>query len=106
GTLCGSHSMSDQLFAAIDAHFLAPERLHRAAVFARHGRSVAEGWFKGEMMVALEELAKGGTIDAWRADVPITEDNRQRCDFRIVIGGQPLWLEVKTVVQAAQVDDS
>jgi len=93
---------TDALFAAIDAHFLAAEALRRAETFARHGRGVAEGWFKGEMMALLEALVKDGTVDAWRADVPIAEDNRQRCDFRITAGGSALWLEVKTLVQPAQ----
>jgi hypothetical protein len=96
----------DELFAEIDRHFLAPEALRRAELFARHGRSSAEGWFKGELMLLLESLAKDGRIEGWRADVPITEDSRQRCDFRIVTGGRPLWLEVKTLVQPAQVADS
>lgn len=95
--------MNDALFTEIDAHFLAPESLRRADLLARHGRSSAEGWFKAELMLLLETLAKDGKIDGWRADVPITEDNRQRCDFRIVAGGQPLWLEVKTLVQPGQV---
>lgn len=97
---------TDELYAEIDGHFLAPEPLRRAALFARHGRSSAEGWFKGELMLLLESLVKDGRIDGWRADVPISEDNRQRCDFRIVTGGQPLWLEVKTQVQPGQVADS
>jgi hypothetical protein len=97
---------ADELFAEIDRHFLAPDALWRAELFARHGRSSAEGWFKGELMLLLESLAKDGKINGWRADVPITEDNRQRCDFRIVMGGRPLWLEVKTLVQPGQVADS
>jgi hypothetical protein len=97
---------ADELYAEIDSHFLAPEPLRRAALFARHGRNSAEGWFKGELILLLESLAKDGRIDGWRADVPISEDNRQRCDFRIVTGGQPLWLEVKTQVQLGQVADS
>jgi hypothetical protein len=95
--------MNDTLFAEIDSHFLAAESLRRAELLARHGRASAEGWFKAELMLLLESLVKAGKIDGWRADVPITEDNRQRCDFRIVIGGQPLWLEVKTLVQPGQV---
>jgi hypothetical protein len=90
------------VFAAIDKRFLAADALRRAEVYARHGWGVAEGWYKGEMMVLLESLAKEGGIESWRADVPITEDKRQRCDFRIVAGGEPLWLEVKTLVQPAQ----
>lgn len=98
--------MSDALFAEIDSHFLAPASLRRAELLGRHGRSSAEGWFKAELMLLLEALAKGGKIEGWRADVPITEDTRQRCDFRIVVGGQPLWLEVKTLVQPGQVADT
>jgi len=94
--------VNDALFSAIDSHFLTPDALRRAELLARHGRSSAEGWFKAEMMLLLETLAKDGRIDGWRADVPITEDNRQRCDFRIVAEGQPLWLEVKTLVQPGQ----
>ena len=97
---------TDELYAEIDRHFLVPESLRRAELFGRHGRNFAEGWFKGEMILLLESLAKDGRIDSWRADVPITEDKRQRCDFRIVTGGQALWLEVKTQVQPGQVADS
>jgi hypothetical protein len=96
----------EDLFAEIDSHFLAPEQLRRAELLGRHGRSSAEGWFKAELMLLLESMAKAGRIDGWRADVPITEDTRQRCDLRIVIGGQPLWLEVKTLVQPGQVADT
>lgn len=96
----------DELFAEIDRHFLAPESLRRAELFARHGRASAEGWFKGELMLLLETLVGDRHIDGWRADVPISEDNRQRCDFRIVTGGKALWLEVKTLVQPGQVADS
>jgi hypothetical protein len=93
---------ADALFAAIDAHFLAPDALRRAGLFARHGWGVAEGWYKGEMMLLLDALARDGTIEGWRADVPVTDDKRQRCDFRIAAGGSALWLEVKTLVQPAQ----
>jgi hypothetical protein len=98
--------MNDALFSEIDSHFLALDSLRRAELLGRHGRSSAEGWFKAELMLLLEALAKDAKIDGWRADVPITEDNRQRCDFRIVTDGQPLWLEVKTLVQPGQVADT
>ena len=88
----------NDLYAAIDKHFLTPDSLRRAALLARHGRSSAEGWFKGELITVLDALAKDGTVDGWRADVALAEDNKQRADFRIVAGGQPLWLEVKTLV--------
>lgn len=87
---------TDGLFAAIDAHFTTADALKRPAIIARSGRGTAEGWFKAEMMCLLESLS--GTVDSWRADVPLTKDNPQRCDFRIVIGGQPLWLEVKVLI--------
>lgn len=90
---------TEALFAAIDAHFLAPDALRRAELFARTGRSSAEGWFKGELMQVLESSK---AADSWRPDVPIAKDHPQRCDFRIVAGGQPLWLEVKTVINPAQ----
>jgi hypothetical protein len=98
--------LNDVLFTEIDQHLLAPDALRRAGLLGRHGRSSAEGWFKAELMLLLESMAKDGRIDGWRADVPITEDNRQRCDFRIVASGQPLWLEVKTLVQPGQVADT
>jgi hypothetical protein len=98
--------VSDQLFSQIDSHFLTKDVLARADVLAKHGHAAAEGWFKGEMMFVLEEAAKGRLMDSWRADVPITEDKRQRCDFRIAADGEALWLEVKTLVQPGQVADS
>lgn len=97
---------SAELFAAIDAHFLAAERVSRAGVLVRHGWSVAESWYKAELMFVLDDLAKTGAISGWRADVPISEDKRQRCDFRVEAGGVPLWLEVKTLVQPSQVAES
>jgi hypothetical protein len=93
---------SNALYTAIDAHFLSPDALRRAALLARHGRAAAEGWFKVEMIALLDSLAKDGTIDDWRSDYPITEEGKQRCDFRIVIGGKPLWLEVKTLIDPAR----
>ncbi len=90
------------LYEAIDRHFLAPESLRRIQLLARHGRFEAEGWFKAETMYVLDSLAKGGTIDGWRANVPITENTKQRCDFRVVTNGQPIWLEVKTLVEPAK----
>lgn len=98
--------ITDDFYAAIDAHFLSPEALRRAEALARHGWSAAEGWFKGELVLLLEMLVKDGRVESWRGDVAITKDSRQRCDFRIVIGGEALWLEVKTVVQPGQVGDS
>ncbi|MEO6196714.1 MAG: hypothetical protein ABIP58_01255 [Dehalococcoidia bacterium] len=94
--------MPNPLYSAIDAHFLAPEALRRAALLARHGRAAAEGWFKVEMIALLDSLTKDGTIDDWRSDYPITEDKKQRCDFRLVINGKPLWLEVKTLIDPAR----
>jgi len=93
---------SNALYTAIDAHFLAPDALRRAALLARHGRAAAEGWFKVEMIALLDSLAKDGTIDDWRSDYPITEEGKQRCDFRIVIVGKPLWLEAKTLIDPAR----
>jgi hypothetical protein len=94
--------MPDPLHAAIDAHFLAPEALRRAALLAKHGRNAAEGWFKVELIALLDSLVGDGVIDDWRADYPLTEDKKQRCDFRLVIGGKPLWLEVKTLIDPAR----
>jgi hypothetical protein len=90
------------LYEALDKHFLARECLARAQLLARHGRAEADGWFKAETMFALEAMVKEGTIDGWRANVPLTEDTKQRCDFRIVMSGQPTWLEVKTLVDPAR----
>ena len=90
------------LYDAIDRHFLAPDALARARLLARHGRFEAEGWFKAETMHVLETLTKDGTIDGWRANVPLSEEAKQRCDFRIVANGKPLWLEVKTLVEPAR----
>jgi hypothetical protein len=90
--------MSNPLYAAIDTHFLAADALRRVALLARHGRNAAEGWFKVEMITRLDTLVKDGTIDDWRSDFPITEDKKLRCDFRLVIDGKPLWLEVKTLI--------
>jgi hypothetical protein len=94
--------VTNPLYTAIDTHFLAPETLRRAALLARHGHHAAEGWFKVEMIALLDALAKDGTVDDWRSDYPITEDKKQRCDFRIVVGGKPLWLEVKTLIDPAR----
>lgn len=94
--------MSEALWAAIDAHFLAAEALVRAGLLARYGRSSAEGWFKGEMIAVLDKAQRDGVIDGWRADVKISEEAKHRCDFRIVVSGQPLWLEVKTLVDPAR----
>lgn len=87
------------LFAAIDRHFLAPEALDRIRLFPRAGRNV-EGWFRGELVHLLDKLAKAGEIAGWRADVPITEGGRQRCDFRISLAGGPVWLEAKALSQS------
>jgi hypothetical protein len=94
--------MTNPLNTAIDKHFLTSDALKRAELLARHGRSSAEGWFKGEMIAVLDALAKDGTVDGWRADVALAEDNKQRADFRIVASGRPLWLEVKTLVDPAK----
>ena len=84
------------LFAEIDRHFLEAERLRRVALFARAPR-LAEGWFKGELMYLLEGLANERKVGRWAADVPITEDRKKRCDFRVELEGEPAWLEVKTL---------
>jgi hypothetical protein len=92
--------MPDPLFSAIDRHFLAPEALDRVRLFPRAGRAV-EGWFRGELVHLLDKLAKDGEIEGWRADVPITEGGRQRCDFRIALAGGALWLEAKALSPSA-----
>lgn len=92
------------LFAEIDRHFLAPEALKRAALLGRVGPD-AGGWFKAELAYLLDTLLKADRIRAWRANAPISEDNRQRCDFRIELAGGergPLWLEVKSISGATQ----
>jgi hypothetical protein len=72
--------MTNPLNTAIDKHFLTSDALKRAELLARHGRSSAEGWFKGEMIAVLDALAKDGTVAS----------------------GRPLWLEVKTLVDPAK----
>jgi len=99
------------LFAEVDRHFLAPEALKRAALLGRVGPD-AGGWFKAELAYLLDTLLKAGRIKAWRANAPFTEDNRQRCDFRIEFAGGdpsipqgergPLWLEVKSLADPAR----
>jgi hypothetical protein len=90
------------LFAEIDRHFLAPEALKRAALLGRVGTD-AGGWFKAELAYLLDSLLKADRIRAWRANTPIAEDNRQRCDFRIELAeGGPLWLEVKSLADPAR----
>ena len=61
-----------------------------------------EGRAKGQPQILRQALTKDGTVDGWRADVALAEDNKQRADFRIVAGGHPLWLEVKTLVDPAR----
>jgi len=96
----GHHLMPsrDSLFTEIGAHFLAPEALARVRLFSRLGRD-AEGWFKGELAFLFDRLAAEGKLSEWRANVPLREDGRQRCDFRLVVDGSPLWLELKAIPQ-------
>jgi len=103
------------LFAEIDRHFLAPEALKRAALLGRVGPD-AGGWFKAELAYLLDTLLKAGTIRAWRANAPISEEGRQRVDFRIEWALTPdpspagagegsagaLWLEVKALADPAR----
>jgi len=90
------------LFADIDRHFLALEALKRAALLGRVGTDDG-GWFKAELAYLLDSLLKADRLRAWRANAPIAEDNRQRCDFRIELAeGGPLWLEVKSLADPAR----
>ena len=92
------------LYADIDRHFLAPEALKHAALLGRAGPD-AGGWFKAELAYLLDTLLKAGRIKTWRANVPFSEDNRQRCDFRIELAASepgPLWLEVKSLADPAR----
>jgi hypothetical protein len=103
------------LYNHIDRHFLAPEALKRAALLGRAGPD-AGGWFKGELAYVLDTLLKANEIRTWRANVPITEEGRQRCDFRIELALSPdpspiatgegktnaLWLEVKALADPAR----
>ena len=90
------------LFAEIDRHFLAPEALKRAALMGRAG-SDAGGWFKAELAYLLDSLLKGGAIKGWRGNAPISEEGRQRVDFRIELADSgPLWLEVKALADPAR----
>jgi hypothetical protein len=89
------------IYPAIDRHFLAPEALKRAALLGRAGPD-AGGWFRAELAYVLDSLLKADGIRGWRANVPISEDNRQRVDFRIETPGSPLWLEVKAIADPAR----
>jgi hypothetical protein len=90
------------LYAAIDTHFLVPDALKRAALLSRIG-SDAGGWFKAELAYLLDTLLKTGEIKGWRANVLITEEGRQRVDFRIErADAAPLWLEVKAISDPAR----
>jgi hypothetical protein len=93
---------SSTLDAEIDRHFLAPEALKRAALLGRAGPD-AGGWFKGELVYLLDSLLKAGDIKGWRANAPITEEGRQRVDFRFEFADSPpLWLEVKSLADPAR----
>jgi hypothetical protein len=93
---------NSSLYSHIDRHFLAAEALKRAALLGRAGPD-AGGWFKGELVYVLDSLLKGNDIRGWRANVPITEEGRQRCDFRIELPeGALLWLEVKALADPAR----
>jgi hypothetical protein len=94
--------LPDSLYTRIDRHFLTPEALARAALLGRAGPD-AGGWFKGELVYVFDTLLKANEIRGWRANVPITEEGRQRCDFRIELTeGRPLWLEVKALADPAR----
>ncbi len=86
------------LLAAIDRHFLAPDALARVRHLGRSGRD-ADGWFKGELACLFASLVADGALTDWRANMPITEGRSQRCDFRLVPDRTPLWLEVKALPQ-------
>ena len=90
--------MPDTLYAAIDRHFLAPEALARVRHLGRAARD-ADGWFKGELAYLFATLVDEGALTDWRINVPIVEGRPQRCDFRLVVGQTPLWLEVKALAQ-------
>jgi hypothetical protein len=90
------------VFAEIDRHFLAPEALKRAALVGRVGGD-AGGWFRAELAYVLDSLLKAGKLREWRGNVAISEDNRQRCDFRIEVADSgPLWFEVKAISDPAR----
>ena len=90
------------VFAEIDRHFLAPEALKRAALLGRVGPE-AGGWFKAELAYLLDSMLKGGAIKGWRGNAPISEEGRQRVDFRIEFAeGGSLWLEVKSLADPAR----
>jgi len=99
----------NSLFPLVDAHFLAAEALARVRLFSRLGRDAA-GWFKGGLAFLFHRLATDGKLEEWRANVPLREDpsaalgtgSRQRCDFRVVVDGSPLWVEVKAIPQRQQ----
>jgi len=90
--------MPDSLYAAIDRHFLSAEALARVRHLGRAGRD-ADGWFKGELAYLFASLVADGALTDWRVNVPIVEGRPQRCDFRLVVDGAPLWLEVKALPQ-------
>jgi hypothetical protein len=93
---------STTLHSHIDQHFLAPAALKRAALLSRAGPE-AGGWFKAELAYLLDSMLKGGAIKGWRGNAPISEEGRQRVDFRVEFSeGGPLWLEVKAISDPAR----
>jgi hypothetical protein len=63
----------------------------RLKCFCRAGVQV-EGWFKGEMLFLLEEMAARSEIDAF--DREVTKQHR-KMDLYLTIAGQPQWVELK-----------
>lgn len=89
----------DTLLSRISDWFLKKEDWLR--IFARHDSRV-EGWFKGEMLVCLEQLRNGEHIDEFEREFTVGAkgwgvQGQLKIDFRIRRGGQDQLCELKAM---------
>ncbi len=95
----------DQLFDEIDRHFLDVSKLRHYEIFADKVRNI-EGWFKGELFYLFASLEKDQAFRDWKYEIALKDIlNRPEkgiIDFKVTINGEPIYLEMKTVLSSGQ----
>jgi sugar fermentation stimulation protein SfsA len=85
-----------ELLALFRKHFNSLQ--DRFASFLRH-EVIIEGWFKGELLVALDTLLATGTVAAFDREVRV---HHSRIDLCVEAKGQKHWVELKYWLNGSQ----
>lgn len=85
---------TDELFDAVDEHFLA--RLEYVDAFTRAER-VVEGWFRGELIRLFDSIGL-----KWEPEISPADFGRKKIDFLLKLETENLYIETKALYHGNQ----